>query len=126
MVRRNCTGLDFLSLLHNPACPSAATGEDEAAYAQYRLRVLAALPELTFLDSTRVAPDELYVQSQHAVRRYRSARAICLRSPLFHTAAEGSVEQWVVAPDELHVIRPHSHTLRTEARRSLHVGSPHA
>jgi leucine-rich melanocyte differentiation-associated protein len=51
--------LTYLSLLHNPACPSELEPErDENDYANYRLLVIHALPALTFLDASAVSADE--------------------------------------------------------------------
>eukprot|EP00051_Salpingoeca_urceolata_P014519 m.184952 g.184952 ORF g.184952 m.184952 type:complete len:824 (-) comp18108_c0_seq7:220-2691(-) len=52
--------LTFLSLLGNQACPNGLVQQTatEQDYAQYRLKIIAAFPNLKFLDSTPVTNEE--------------------------------------------------------------------
>ncbi|CAH1992653.1 unnamed protein product [Acanthoscelides obtectus] len=55
-IRQNLPNLSYLSLLGNKACPNELSGEenDEEDYQRYRYYVLYHLPNLKFLDSTKV------------------------------------------------------------------------
>eukprot|EP00020_Sapocribrum_chincoteaguense_P013772 CAMPEP_0170736240 /NCGR_PEP_ID=MMETSP0437-20130122/3512_1 /TAXON_ID=0 /ORGANISM="Sexangularia sp." /LENGTH=322 /DNA_ID=CAMNT_0011074595 /DNA_START=65 /DNA_END=1031 /DNA_ORIENTATION=- len=50
--------LEFLSLLKNHCCPNALVGKESDDYRRYRYYVLHRLPQLRFLDSTKVTADE--------------------------------------------------------------------
>eukprot|EP00041_Stephanoeca_diplocostata_P034278 m.1156268 g.1156268 ORF g.1156268 m.1156268 type:complete len:1107 (-) comp24493_c0_seq4:257-3577(-) len=59
MLQRSCPRLTFLSLISNGACPDGLIwGTSDDDYARYRQKVLAALPNLVFLDSTTVTDEE--------------------------------------------------------------------
>lgn len=59
MLQRSCPRLTFLSLISNGACPDGLIwGTSDDDYARYRRKVLAALPNLVFLDSTTVTDEE--------------------------------------------------------------------
>jgi len=52
------SGLTYLSLLKNPACPNYFTGKDQDDYQRYRYFVLYKLPNLKYLDSSPVTDKE--------------------------------------------------------------------
>jgi hypothetical protein len=57
-VRDAFPNLTFLSLLKNPCCPNYFVGKDQQDYSRYRLFVVSMLPQLGFLDSSRVTAEE--------------------------------------------------------------------
>lgn len=59
-ISQNLRSISYLSLLGNQACPNQLTSleNDEADYQRYRYFVLHHLPNLKFLDSTRVREEE--------------------------------------------------------------------
>ncbi|KAK3091459.1 hypothetical protein FSP39_019969 [Pinctada imbricata] len=60
-LQQNLPSLRYLSLLSNVACPNqlSSLDKDEEDYQRYRYFVLYRLPNLRFLDSTPVRPEEL-------------------------------------------------------------------
>lgn len=66
-IETHFPNLRYLSLLGNAACPHQMTDseKDEEDYQRYRYFVLYNLPQLQFLDSRKVKPDE----RQEALRR---------------------------------------------------------
>eukprot|EP00045_Choanoeca_perplexa_P001867 m.22117 g.22117 ORF g.22117 m.22117 type:complete len:266 (+) comp11204_c0_seq2:291-1088(+) len=58
-VKRATPNITFLSLLGNQACPNELTQRDESDYQRFRYLVLHHLPQLRFLDSRAVTPEEV-------------------------------------------------------------------
>jgi len=58
-LSKNCTKLEYLSLLRNPLCPSIYFDHgNDGRYKRFRLTILFHLPTITFLNATEVTNEE--------------------------------------------------------------------
>eukprot|EP00294_Goniomonas_avonlea_P009891 CAMPEP_0114559506 /NCGR_PEP_ID=MMETSP0114-20121206/10955_1 /TAXON_ID=31324 /ORGANISM="Goniomonas sp, Strain m" /LENGTH=219 /DNA_ID=CAMNT_0001744975 /DNA_START=28 /DNA_END=687 /DNA_ORIENTATION=+ len=86
-VKDGFPNLAYLSLLKNSCCPHECTGRTPEEYKAYRLSVLYHLPQLKFLDATKVTTEELM-----EARRAGRAKAAPSAAPKAIPSAEPPAE----------------------------------
>ena len=59
LLKSKCPKLEYLSLLGNPLCPDVYFEDsNESRYTRFRHTIIYNLPNLTYLDTTLVTPEE--------------------------------------------------------------------